>query len=117
MTCFKAASAEPGASGNEKEAESVLLPKHQELKRNKQTNTGLSENKENTKVRGRETLSGPWRGVISVARFPREAMLFEIWKVRLDNHFLDCQRPGCPVLGLWGSQGSPWLRVRTKASG
>lgn len=89
MTCFKAAPAEPGASENEKEVESVLLPKHHELERKKQTNTGLSENKENTKVKGRETLTGPRRGVISVARFPREAKPFEIWKVSLDHHFLD----------------------------
>lgn len=44
-------------------------------------------------------------------------MLFEIWKLSLDSHVLDCQQPGCPVLGLWGSQGSPQLRMRTKASG
>lgn len=34
-------------------------------------------------------MTGPWRGVISVARFPREAKPFEIWKVSLDHHFLD----------------------------
>ena len=54
------------------------------LKRKGKKKPGLRENKENTKVSGRETLTGAWREVISVARLPREVTPLEIWKISLD---------------------------------
>lgn len=102
MTCFKAAPAEAGVSGNAKEAEPVLFRlnvKNFFKRKEKKKKTCLRENKENTTVSGRETLTGPWREVISVARLPREVTPLEIWKISLDKHFLKA------VSGICDSKG------------